>query len=181
MKHDDTSWLETPEPGWEPASLPFLALKDTFVSGDDSDRRLRVRYYRCAADDTVCAKVLSGDQAQGPPGHVHGGGQAAILDEAMGGAAWLAGHPVVAARLEITFMRMLPVGAPAVVRAEVVAVEGRKVRTRGRVTDPDGAVEYSRAEGLFIVLDQDQIDRLPRAAAEIVARARARQQEDPGA
>ncbi|PIV80258.1 PaaI family thioesterase [bacterium CG17_big_fil_post_rev_8_21_14_2_50_64_8] len=171
MNPEDLLWLGRAELGWEPASLPFLALKDTFVSGDDSDRRLMVRYYHCSADDTVWAKILSGERAQGPPGHVHGGGQSALMDEAMGGAAWMAGHPVVAAHLEFTFTNMLPIGEPALIHAEVTSVEGRKVHTRAVLTDRTGEREFSRGKGLFITLEKDQLDRLPKAAAEIVAQA----------
>jgi hypothetical protein len=35
------------------------------------------------------------------PGYAHGGSVAAALDEAMGGAAWWAGHQSVAARLAV--------------------------------------------------------------------------------
>jgi len=173
MTQDDLLWLDEPETGWESASLPFLALKDTFLSGDPSLHRLLVRYYLCGPGRILCGKILSGEAAQGPPGHVHGGGQAAILDEAMGGAAWLAGHPVVAARLEIDFRAMLPIGERALVHAEVTGVTGRKIQTSARLTDTDGSQVFCRGIGLFITLDPDQIDRLPRAAAEIVAQARA--------
>ncbi len=178
MKTDDLRWLETAEPGWRPASLPFLALKDTFVSGDDSGRRLQVRYYHCGGERSLCAKILFGPLSQGPPGHAHGGGMAAILDEAMGGAAWLAGYPVVAAQLNITFVNMLPLGTPALVRAEVTGIEGRKILTRASLTDSAGEVEFSRGTGLFISLDQEQVDRMPREAAEIVAQALARHNRD---
>ncbi len=178
MNKDLLQWLETAEPGWRSATLPFLALKDTFVSGDDSGRRLLVRYYQCGDEDTLCAKVLCGPAAQGPPGHAHGGGMAAILDETMGGAAWLAGYPVVAAQLNITFVNMLPIGTPAVAFAEVTGVEGRKVLTRARLTDPEGETEYCRSTGLFIALDRDQTERLPKEAASMVAQALARQRRD---
>lgn len=170
MKPEDLLWLERAEPGWEPAVPPFLALEDNFVSGGDASRRLMVRYYQ-SPDGTVWAKILSGDLAQGPPGHVHGGGQAALMDESMGGAAWLSGYPVVAANLDITFTRMLPIGEPALIRAEITSVEGRKVHTRAVLTDPAGEREFSRGKGLFITLEKEHLAKLPRAAADIVAQA----------
>ena len=120
MEPDDLKWLETPEPGCAKAELPFLALADTFVSGDPSGHRLNVRYYLRSADGVLRAKVLFGPGTQGPPGHAHGGSMAALLDEAMGGAAWLAGHPVVAAQLNIKFSRMLPLGTRCMVDTELV-------------------------------------------------------------
>jgi len=77
----------------------------------------------------------------------------------------------VAAHLEFTFTNMLPIGEPALIHAEVTSVEGRKVHTRAVLTDRTGEREFSRGKGLFITLEKDQLDRLPKAAAEIVAQA----------
>ncbi len=176
MKPEYLAWLVQAEPGWEPASLPFLALKDTFVSGDSSARRLLVKYYRCQQEAGLCAKILFGPEAQGPPGHAHGGGMAAILDESMGGVAWLAGYPVVAAQLNVTFGNMLPVETPALVRAEITSVIGRKVYTKATLTDRERDIEYCRSTGLFIALDEKQVASMPHEAAEIVAKALASSQ-----
>ena len=98
MSTDLEQWLDTPEDGGTPADLPFLALEDTFVSGDRTGHRFRIRYYRDRQDNRLLGKILFGAGAQGPPDHVHGGAMAAILDESMGGVAWQSGHPVVAAQ-----------------------------------------------------------------------------------
>ena len=47
----------------------------------------------------VLADFTFDKRHQGPPGHADGGSLAAVLDEAMGAAVWLAGHSVVAAHL----------------------------------------------------------------------------------
>lgn len=171
MESESLLWVETPEPGWAPAALPFLALENTFVSGDPSGKRLTIRYFRRDEDGSLRAKVLFGDHAQGPPGHVHGGAMAGIMDEAMGGAAWLAGHPVVAAQLEITFRELLPLATRALVKAQVTGVEGRKVHTRAFLTNTAETVIHCQATGLFVVLDRSQLDRMPREAARIVRSA----------
>ncbi len=163
-------WLETPDPGCTPAALAFLALEDTFVSGDRSEHRLSIRYYRKNDDGTLVGKVFFGPGTQGPPDHAHGGSMAALLDEAMGGAAWLAGHPVVAAQLNIKFITMLPLGTPCLVEAEVVGVEGRKVRTRGVLRDLSGRKTYCEGEALFIILDKSRIGNLSEKARIIVDR-----------
>ena len=48
-----------------------------------------IHYFRTGPDRSLRAKVLFGPGTQGPPGHAHGGSMAAVLDEAMGGAAWM--------------------------------------------------------------------------------------------
>ncbi|MBU2500611.1 PaaI family thioesterase [bacterium] len=172
MESEHLLWVERPEPGWTPAALPFLALENTFVSGDPSGKRLTIRYFRRDEDDSLRAKVLFGEHAQGPPGHVHGGAMAGIMDEAMGGAAWLAGYPVVAAQLEITFRELLPLAMRAVVKAQVTGVEGRKVHTRAFLTNTAETVIHCQSTGLFIVLDRSQLERMPQEAARIVRNAR---------
>ena len=172
MDPKDLKWLETGEPDWSPAELAFLALEDTFVSGDLSGHRLSVRYYRRNSDGALVGKVFFGPGTQGPPDHAHGGSMAALLDEAMGGSAWMAGHPVVAAQLNIKFSAMLPLGTPCLVEAEVVRVDGRKVHTRGTLRDLTGEKIYCQGEALFIALDESRIGKLSAKAQVIVDRMR---------
>jgi acyl-coenzyme A thioesterase PaaI-like protein len=178
MSNDLDHWLHTPEPGDTPADLPFLALEDTFVSGDRTGHRFRVRYYRVGQSAHLLGKILFGAGAQGPPGHVHGGAMAAILDEAMGGVAWMGGHPVVAANLEVAFRRMLPLSTPCVVEAEIVAVDGRKITTRGTVRDRDGTAVFSEGTALFIVLDERHLQGMHGQADAIVERLREQRRTD---
>ncbi len=170
MNTDNEDWLETPENGAIPSDLPFLALADTFVSGDRSGHRFRVRYYKTAADQRLVGKILFGPGAQGPPDHVHGGAMAAILDEAMGGVAWQAGHPVVAANLDVTFRRLLPLTTACVVEAEIVAVDGRKVSTKGVLRDRDGTTVFAEGKALFVALDERHLATMSSKAETIVAR-----------
>lgn len=165
-------WLDRPEPGFAPIDLPFLAHDRTFLAGAPDDRRVQARYFRDPRDGTIQAKVLFGRLTQGPPGHVHGGAMAAVMDEAMGGAAWLEGHPVVAAQLNLSYLQLLPVERPCLAVARLDQVQGRKVHAAGFLGSPDQQTIYCRATGLFIVLEAAHLDRLPPAAAEIVQRLR---------
>ncbi len=142
------------------------------MSGDSSGHRLSVRYFRREADDALMAKVLFGPGTQGPPDHAHGGSMAALLDESMGGAAWMAGHPVVAANLNITFRQMLPLGTRCVVEAKIVEVDRRKVFTHGYLRSADGVTTYCDGEALFIVLDESRIGEMSAKARVIVDRFR---------
>lgn len=172
MTEDLKQWLDTAEPGCQPADLPFLALEDTFVSGDLSGHRLNIRYFQREDDLALCGKVIFGPGTQGPPDHAHGGSMAALMDEAMGGAAWLSGHPVVAANLNVTFLKMLPLGTPCFVEASVTAVDGRKVRTRGEIRSLDREQIYCQGEALFISLDESRIGHISEKARAIIDRMR---------
>jgi len=132
------------------------AYKRSYVSGDPEGQGLKVQYFLRPSDNHLIARVRFGPKAEGPPGHAHGGSIAAVLDEAMGAAAWFNGHGVVSARLTAEFRRMLPLGTNAVVDAWVEKVSGRRITARGSVCGPDGKV-YANGEGLFIRLPKKQV------------------------
>ncbi len=152
-----------PEPGWVVVEPPRLeGGRGSFVSGDAAEGRLRVRYFRHergfeaekGGDRRLIGRSWFGPGAQGPPDHAHGGSIAAVLDEAMGAAAWSSGYVVVAVRLVTDFRRMIPLGTDAFLEAWVDRVEGRKVWTTGRLLDAAGK-PFAEAEGLFLKLDPE--------------------------
>lgn len=163
--------LETAEEGWVPIGpLGPVGTGRSFVSGEPNGDRLRVRYFRRVRDGALVAKIWFGPDAEGPPGHAHGGSMAAVLDEAMGAAAWMAGHHVLAASLTTEFRRMLPLGTVALLEAWVDRVDGRKVKTRGRLFGRGGEL-HAEGEGLFIVLEPERFGSLVERAAQAIARA----------
>ena len=146
-----------PRPGWTPVEPPNLeGGRGSFVSGEPAEGRLRVCYFRCSEDDRLVGRAWFGSGAEGPPGHAHGGAVAAVLDEAMGSTAWLAGYPVVAAHIEVDFRRMLPLGTDAHLEAWIEGVDGRKVSVRGRLAGED-EVPFAESAGLFVVLDPERL------------------------
>jgi acyl-coenzyme A thioesterase PaaI-like protein len=142
-------------PGCVPVD-PFPGPPQSFVSGDPDGHRLRVAYFQRMSDGGLLARAWFGRGAEGPPGYAHGGSVAAVLDEAMGAAAWIAGHPSIAARIEVDFKTMVPLGIDADVEMSVEKVEGRKITTRARLLDADGRV-LAQSAGLFLRLSDDQI------------------------
>ncbi len=159
------------EVGWTPIEpLESVGPGRSFVSGEPSGDRLRVRYYRRERDGALVGKIWFGPGAEGPPGHAHGGSMAAVLDEAMGAGAWLAGHAVVAAKLTINFRRMLPLENEVLLETWVERVDGKKVVTRGRLFDRDGE-PYAEGEGLFIVLGAERFGSLLERASKTLDKA----------
>jgi len=148
-----------PENGWTPLTelLQFSAFP-SFVSGEPEGHRIRVRYFRRDEDQAVVGKTWFGHMAEGPPGHAHGGSVSALLDEAMGFSAWLAGHTVVAAKLTVNFRRMMPLGLEAGFEAWVNRVSGRKVVTEARLHDVDGNV-FAEASGLFLNMEFERLGK----------------------
>lgn len=144
----------TADPTWTPLT-PFWESLGTrsFVSSDDDGDRIRVRYF---ADDAgkTWARVVFGPGAEGPPGYAHGGALAALMDEAMGMAVLATGRVAVAARIEVDFREMVPLGAEATVELGVGEVVGTKVPVRGVLTVDGGAVGCE-ATGLFVEIGAD--------------------------
>ncbi len=118
------------------------------VCGQENPHGFGLTWY---VDDQgrVLARFAFQQAQQGPPGYAHGGALAAVLDEAMGAAAWASGHPVLAAEIRVRYQKPVPLYHPVQVEARVRRVEGRKVFTEGRILLEDGT-EATRAEGVFI-------------------------------
>jgi len=137
----------------------------SFVSGSTASQTLRVRYFRRRRDAHLVGRAWFGPGASGPPGHAHGGAIAAVLDEAMGAAGWLAGHPVVAAHLEVDYRAMVPLGTDGYIEAWVESVEDRKVRLGSRLEDESHAL-LAAARGLFVMLDAERFADLLQKVSE---------------
>lgn len=131
--------------GASPIELPGHGV--CYVCGRENPTGLGVTFF--LEGGRVRTSFVPDDRQQGPPRHVHGGCLSAVLDEAMGAAAWCAGHPVVAARLEVDFRRAVPLGERCTVEAWVVEAKGRKVFTRSELRLADGKVG-TVGRGLFI-------------------------------
>lgn len=141
----------------------FLAGR-SFISGYPKEERLKITYFRREDDGTLVGTAWFGPQAEGPPGHAHGGSISGVLDEAMGIAAWIKGHPVVAAQLTVNFQQMVPLGTEAAFEAWVERAEGRKLFTRGRLLA--GKTVLAEAQGLFIILPENRLEALAQRAAQ---------------
>lgn len=144
-----------PEVGWTVPPENIGHPHRSFVSGDPTGQRIRVRYYREVATGRRVAKVWFGPMCEGPIQHAHGGAIAAVLDEAMGSACWVQGHRVLAGTLTIRYRTSIPLDTVATVWTEIVRVEGRKVFTLGRLLGADGVL-YTEAEGVFVRMRPEQ-------------------------
>lgn len=87
---------------------------------------------------------------EGPPGCVHGGLVAAVLDQVLGTAAARRGVPGLTAYLNTTYRRPTLLGTDLVCRSRIDRVDGWKIFASGEIVDPQGEVT-AEAEALFIV------------------------------
>ncbi len=127
----------------------------SYLSGDPESQSVRVFYFFRESDRFLLAKAWFGPGSKGPPGHAHGGAMAALLDESMGVCAWQAGVPVLAARIEVSYRRSLPLGSVVSAEAWIESIEGRKLCIKSRLLGAEGEL-YSEGEGLFLELNEEQ-------------------------
>ncbi|WP_433345813.1 PaaI family thioesterase [Microtetraspora malaysiensis] len=99
-------------------------------------------------DGSIEGVVVLGMPYQGPPGFVHGGISALLLDHTLGVANDWGGASGMTAELTLRYHRPTPLFEPLTVTGRQVAVDGRKIRAVGTIS-AGGEVCVS-AEGLFV-------------------------------
>jgi acyl-coenzyme A thioesterase PaaI-like protein len=99
------------------------------------------------ADGLVSSDLTLGAAYEGPPGHVHGGVCAMVLDHVLGAAAHLPGKPAYTGTLSVRYLRGTPLG-PLRAEARVDRVEGVKTFASGHIADAHGITV--QAEGVFL-------------------------------
>jgi acyl-coenzyme A thioesterase PaaI-like protein len=100
-------------------------------------------------DGSVVGRVTLGLPYQGPPGCVHGGISALLLDHALGVANhWGPGPSGMTGTLTLRYHRTTPLFEELVVTARQTSTDGRKIYTSGTVS-ANGEVCVS-AEAIFI-------------------------------
>ncbi len=99
-------------------------------------------------DGAIKGTTTLGLPYQGPPGFVHGGISALLLDHTLGVANHWAGPSGMTAQLTLRYHRTTPLFEPLTVTGRQTSVDGRKIRTEGTIT-AGGEVCVS-ADGLFI-------------------------------
>ena len=106
-----------------------------------------VRTRRDEESGRVWADVRLGAAYEGPPGHVHGGVSALILDHLLGEAASPDGKVRFTGSITVRYVRATALGP---LRAEAIRTrtEGVKTYCTGHISDAEGIT--AEAEGVFI-------------------------------
>jgi uncharacterized protein (TIGR00369 family) len=108
-------------------------------------------------DGRATGRVTIGKTHEGPPGLVHGGVVATLLDHVLARAVRAAGRGGLTATLTVTYRRPVQLGVPLVVTAEMGSVDGRRTTAHARlVAEDDPGTTLAEAEGLFVALRPDR-------------------------
>jgi acyl-coenzyme A thioesterase PaaI-like protein len=116
---------------------------------------------RRSGDSAVVASVRVDPMFQGPPGRVHGGVLAVVIDELMGTVNRMVGQRAFTARLEIDFRAPAPIETELTFRAWLHDQAGRKVTMRADGRAHGGV--FVEAEGLFVIPRPEAVDGAPQA------------------
>lgn len=128
--------------------LPY----NTFVS-DGNNNRINTNYYFDKNSKRGYLEVIFGDLCIGPPGFAHGGAIASVFDEAMGATAWLNGHKVMTAKLQINFLQPIPLNTKMLGKFSVESFKGKTVKILGRLVSEDEKILFAESNGIFVVVD----------------------------
>jgi acyl-coenzyme A thioesterase PaaI-like protein len=109
---------------------------------------------------TATAQIQLDRMHEGPPGHIHGGIVAALLDEAMSKLNRPLNVLAMTRHMEVDYLRPAPLYQPLVLTARHLSratrsdgTPDRKLFHQAELQRPDGTV-LARSKGLFIVLDE---------------------------
>jgi uncharacterized protein (TIGR00369 family) len=112
----------------------------------------------------VRAKVRVSDAFGGPPGLVHGGVIATLLDEAMTKVTAHLGVFALTGGLEVAFLRPLPLGSTVEVFGRPVSREGRVLEHESWLADRTGTV-IARGRAKFVEPRPEVKEKLIRSFA----------------
>lgn len=149
-----------------PDSMPALT-HNCFGCSPANRHGLRLRF-RENTDGSVACDFRMARRFEGPPGHVHGGIIATILDEAMGKVNRQKGIVALTRHMSVDYLQPVPLGVKLHAVGWSVRTEGRKHFHAGEIRTLGGVV-LARSQGLFLVIDPVEMfrkhgDRLPAPA-----------------
>ena len=134
------------------SQFPTQHLPWCFGCGSENEQGLQVRpRYE---GDTVIGELDFDKRFQGGPGVVHGGAAAAFFDDLMGFVMIAHQQPAVTAKLEMNYLRPIPLGLTLRAEAWLAAREGRKLWAEAVGFDEQGN-RYVEARALFIPIRAD--------------------------
>jgi len=108
-------------------------------------------------DGRAEGRVTVGKPHEGPPGLVHGGVVATLLDHMLARAVRAAGRGGLTSTLTVSYRRPVRLGVPLLATAEIDGVDGRRTTARARlVEEGDPGTTLAEAEGLFVALRPDR-------------------------
>ncbi len=140
-----------------PKAAPSSWKRDyCFGCGPANPGGLQLKFVLGPAGESYVCEFELAVQFGGPPGHAHGGIVATILDEAMSKANKLRSRIALTRRIEVDYLRPVPLGQPLVVEGRIGSVRGRASYNRAELRNREGVV-LARSRGKFLMVDAEKM------------------------
>jgi uncharacterized protein (TIGR00369 family) len=141
--------------------LAHGTLNGCFGCGEDNPAGLQLKFFVDENKRVLC-RVYLARQFQGPPGHVHGGIIATLLDEAMSKANRHRNIVAMTRHISVDYLRPVPLETDLVLEGwsetDAESARGRKHRCSAELRDTSGAV-LATATGTFIQVTEEALRR----------------------
>lgn len=145
-----------PEDAHHPAALDSPTLDELsshcFGCGTANPQGLHLHFTVDAAALTATTTLNLTRLHEGPPGYIHGGIVATLMDEAMSKLNRPLGALAMTRNMQVDYRRPSPLGQPLTLSSNHVKREGRKLFHHAELRDANGTL-LAEATGLFIVID----------------------------
>lgn len=130
-----------------------------FACGTANPIGLGLHFFRLG--DRVGTEVTLERNHEGWENMSHGGITSTLLDETMSWAVMYFKRAFfVTRKMELKYVRPVPIGTPLTVTAKVSGGENTRIRCQGEIRDGSGRL-YVRSRGEFVLLEEDRLDSVP--------------------
>ncbi|KAM8870248.1 acyl-coenzyme A thioesterase THEM4 [Spinachia spinachia] len=110
------------------------------------------------SEEDKCVGIFqTGHLLEGPPGHVHGGAIATMIDTVAGAHAVIVCGPVLTANLNINYRRPVPLGNTVLLESSLDKKEGKKMHVKCQMTSDDGSKLHTDSTALFVSIKLSKV------------------------
>jgi uncharacterized protein (TIGR00369 family) len=126
-----------------------------FACGPDNSEGMHLKFTHDKKRNVIVCRFRMEKRFTGPPGHLHGGIIATILDDAMGKVIRLRKVTAVTAQLTVDYLKPVPLNKPLRVESREIGVEGRRHINEAEILNSKREV-LARGRGVFIAIDPER-------------------------
>ena len=102
----------------------------------------------------IIGTVTFGQAFEGPPGHVHGGWVAGVLDHLMGMTHVRTGHPGMTGGLSVRYLKPTPLNQLIEVSAQATELDDKRTEVKAEMRF--GETTTATAEAIFVRVDREK-------------------------
>ena len=106
------------------------------------------------ASNRITGTVRFSQAFEGPPGHVHGGWVAGVLDHIMGMTHVRTGHPGMTGGLSVRYLKPTPLNQVIQVSAEATELDDKRTEVKAAMSCGD--ITTATAEAIFVRVDREK-------------------------